>query len=98
MHIDDWLNDPNQDIYARFVLTYLRFPAFRQCECPEVRTKYRLFCTYEGKRYRVTMASRFGDIGLIANPNEEWSYLERVEVTECSQWSDELDYREPPKP
>lgn len=60
-----------------------------------MRTKYRLFCTFGGRRYRVTMASRMGDIGLSTDPDEEWSYKERIDVTECSQWSDALEYKDP---
>lgn len=88
-HIDDWLDkahyveDPNEG-YARFVLEQFRWPAWKL-------TMYRkhtppLFCTYEGKRYKVTGASRMGDIWLAEDFERKQGYDKRVDVAACSEW------------
>jgi len=44
-----------------------------------------LFCTYDGTLYRVTGASRMGDVWL-NYPDKVDSYVLRVPVTGCSSW------------
>lgn len=87
MDVDDfiWLHF-RQDNYARFVLMLLRLPAANQLDWEEWISKYKLFCDYEGARYRVTVASRMGDIGLARDHSEDSRYDVRVSVDECSKW------------
>jgi hypothetical protein len=75
-------NDP----YARWMLMYFRFPAEMQIAFERFYKKYRLFCTYEGKRYRVTGASRLGDVWLATNFERQHGYDLRVNVDKCSEW------------
>ena len=49
---------------------------------------HKLFCTYKGKRYRVTGASRLGDIWLAKDFNEDTSYDERGDIRKCTEWGD----------
>ena len=92
MHVDDWLDTPTLDEYenyAKFVLDYKRLPAFKQLAYAEWMSQFKLFCTYKGARYRCTGASRLGDIWLTKNFARENGYEHRVDVDDCSEWSDE---------
>ena len=40
----------------------------------------KLFATYDGVRYRVTMASRHGDVGLSLDHDRDYGYIKRVPV------------------
>ena len=94
MHVDDWLDDivtPWEvtlgECYARWWLEYARQPAWKQMLYRETMSRYPLFCTYEGQRYRVTGASRMGDVWLAKDAGRESGYDLRVEVTRCSEWA-----------
>lgn len=93
MHIDEWLDKfkqskpPGGEMYARFVLEHYRMPAWKQNGYAEWTSQFKLFCTYKGERYRVTGASRLGDIWLARDLNREAGYDLRVNVDECSGWS-----------
>lgn len=47
----------------------------------------KLFCQYKGKRYRCTGASRMGDVWLAEDFSRDSGYDLRVNVGECSDWS-----------
>lgn len=49
---------------------------------------YKLFCMYKGERYRCTGASRMGDVWLHSDFSQDTGYEHRVDVEECSDWSD----------
>lgn len=91
-HIDEWLDIPTFGddalMYAKFVLDHFRKPAWFKTGTDRWMKKFKLFCTYEGKRYRVTGASRLGDVWLAEDPSREIGYDLRVGVDECSEWSD----------
>lgn len=89
VHIDDFIDDHNQDAYARIWFESFRRPAMAKLLEPDDR---KLFATYRGQRYRVTGCSRMGDVWLHSNlawteDTRPW-YERRVDVTECSNWSD----------
>lgn len=87
MHIDDFVDDRSQDPYARWMFLHFRLPAILQILAREfIATK--LFCTYEGDRYRVTGASRLGDVWLTTDFEKSQGYDDRVDVADCSDWSD----------
>lgn len=91
MHIDDWLDKATLDphlSYAKFVLEYFRRPAWQLVAFKPYMGQHKLYCTYKGKRYRCTGASRRGDVWLALNFSTDAGYDERVDVTECSEWSD----------
>ena len=66
----------------------LRLPAILQIDFAEWIGQFKLFCSWKGKRYRVTGASRLGDIWLTSDFCKETGYEHRVDLTECSDWSD----------
>lgn len=92
-HIDEWLDsiqftcDP-MEAHARFVLEYFRYPAWKQTLYMDIMSKFKLFCTYQGKKYKVLGASRLGDVWLNSNLEATSGYERRVYVDECTAWSD----------
>lgn len=89
-HVDVWLDTPTFDdseAYAKFVLEYKRMPAFKQIQYAPWMQQFKLFCVYEGKVYRCTGASRLGDVWLTENFDQDSGYQKRVNVKECSKWS-----------
>jgi|HubBroStandDraft_1064217.scaffolds.fasta_scaffold97125_3 hypothetical protein len=87
-HVDDFIDRHGGDPYARFVLSLFRLPAAQKLDFAPWIKPYRLFCTYEGRRWRCTGASRLGDVWLRADPQIDHGYDQglRVNVMECSAW------------
>lgn len=87
-HIDDWIAEPAVDEGEAFAKEF-----FLEARRPAIEKRYDwsrnnpLFCTYEGARYRVTGASRLGDVWLTSNLHRESGYDKRVDVAKCSGWS-----------
>lgn len=96
-HIDEWLDGAVCDVidnpslgYAHFMFWHFRAPAWvKMAHRPYMKDR-RLFVTYEGKRYRVTGASRLGDIWLAKDFNREDGYDLRIDLdfSKLSDWSD----------
>lgn len=84
-HVDDFINDPKADPYARSWLESFRRPAWDKCEKPDIR---KLFATCDGVRYRVIGCSRLGDVWLTTDFSRENGYDKRVDVDKCSSWSE----------
>lgn len=91
IHVDEWLNiygqlrmtsDPTFG-YVHHMLSHFRKPAILRTRTDEFYRGLKLFVTYEGKTYRVTSASRMGDIGLaddFCHPNDR-HYDHRVWIS-----------------
>jgi hypothetical protein len=93
LHVDDWLDTPSKpsdtkEAYAKFFLEYKRRPAWQIMAFEPWMKQFKLFCLYEGTRYRVTGASRMGDVWLTLNFFQEHGYELRVNVAKCSNWDD----------
>lgn len=98
-HVDDWIDHMAMGLngvtpgetWASFFLMIQRLPATLKIAYIPILKKeikdFKLFCTYEGKRYRVTGASRLGDVWLTANFKQEDGYQQRVDIRKCSNWS-----------
>lgn len=101
MTVDDFIdygtnagqNDLNER-YARWVLHHMRSPASCQFAFEPFMQPHELYCTYAGKRYRVVMASRMGDIGISRDFSKAHGYDARACVAECSEWSDKPEYQQ----
>lgn len=95
VHVDDFIDNYREPAYARFVLNYFRLNAVCMNAFWPFMEEHKLFCTYkdtigEGKqagRYRVTGASRMGDIWLSFDYKREVGYELRVNVADCHEWS-----------
>ncbi|GFM29291.1 hypothetical protein [Novosphingobium sp. PY1] len=84
-HCDDYIDDPDAPECLRKFLDHARSPghgALRDDPRPK------LFADYGGKRVRVLMASRFGDVGITADLNAEYGYDARVPVEVLSNFGD----------
>jgi hypothetical protein len=93
-HVDDWLDTPTLngdegEKYAKFVLEHKRMPAWKKLAYEKWMRQFRLFCTYNGKRYRCTGASSLGDVWLAKDHNREKGYDMRVSLDDCSAWGSE---------
>ena len=86
MHIDDFIDNLKSDPYACWVFFYFRLPALTMQRFWPFMKDHKLFCTYEGKRYRVTGASRLGDVWLANDFAKDIGYDLRVDVALCSEW------------
>lgn len=84
-HVDDFIDDAKSDPYAASWFESFRCPAIDKLRKPDPR---KLFATYQGIRYRVTGCSRMGDVWLHPNFSEDTTYRHRVDVDECSDWSE----------
>lgn len=84
-HCDDYIDDETQPACLRAFLDYARSPAHGVLrEGP----KPKLFADYAGKRVRVVMASRFGDVGITSDLSAGYGYERRVAVSSLSRFSD----------
>lgn len=83
-HCDDYIDDPAQPECLRAFLQYARAPAHGST-LADPRPK--LFATFKGKRVRVVMASRFGDVGITSKLHAEHGYSHRVSVHELCNFS-----------
>lgn len=92
MHVDDFLDSPRLPSdpanYAGFFLEIARMPAWKQFAYEPFMRQHKLFCTYADKRYRVTGASRLGDVWLTEDHNRQHGYDLRVDIADCSDWKD----------
>lgn len=70
--------DKENHRYARWVLNHFRLSAICRGDFDPLMKDNKLFATYEGERYRVTGASRFGDVWLHSNPEVSTGYEHRV--------------------
>ena len=91
-HIDDWLDNPNlncsqEEAYARFILDYFRLSSWKQNLYKPFMQGFDLYCKYNNVKYRVTGASRLGDIHLNSDLYATSGYTLRVDVTKCTDWS-----------
>jgi len=74
-------------VYARWFFLLARLPAFMQMQFEPWIQQYKLFCTFEGKRYRCTGASRMGDVWLAKDFERRQGYDLRVDLVKCTHWS-----------
>jgi hypothetical protein len=86
VHIDDFIDNPKSDAYAAWMFSHFRLPAMTRARFDEFMEDRKLFATYDGKRYRVTGASRLGDVWLAKDFAQDTSYDLRVPVERCSEW------------
>lgn len=88
-HVDDFIDSLCSDSYASFVLNWFRAPAIHHAKYGKWMGQFKLFGTYKGTRYRVTGASRLGDVWLSTNFNRDVGYELRVNVDDVSGWGSE---------
>lgn len=82
---DDYIDDSTAPAALRKYLEFARAPGHGQ-HLPEPHP--RLFADHEGRRVRVTMASRMGDVGITTDFNAEQGYEQRVLVSQLDNFSE----------
>lgn len=91
MHVDEFIEygitGNNEEEYARWVLNHFRLSAVLKNTFRQFMEDSKLFCSYEGKKYRVTGASRLGDIWLTRDFEQDIGYQLRVDVEKVESWS-----------
>lgn len=86
-HSDDFIYyDYGQNMYPRFFLMLQRLPAALKLDFAEFIKEYRLFALYKNVWYRVTGASRMGDIWLQSDFNRTRGYEIRVSAKDIEDW------------
>lgn len=95
-HVDNFIDkmcfeSTEAEVYAQWVLNHARLPASLQSKFDKFMNSFPLFCTYEGKIYRVTGASRMGDVWLAKDFNRLNGYDLRVDVDKVTNWSNKPD-------
>lgn len=92
IHVDSWVRSAfygegtDEEAYAKLFFFYKRLPVVTQAMWRPHLGHLQLYCTYKDKRYRVTGASRMGDIYLTENLEQEIGYDLRVSLDYCSGW------------
>ena len=86
-HCDEYIRDKTQPSCLRVFLLYHRVPAvarrrwqLRGWPVPD------LYAEFKGRRVRLTMASRFGDVGITENLRAP-SYRKRVMIGQLTNFS-----------
>ncbi len=88
-HVDDFVSRPAFEppvVYARWVLFGFRLPADLKAAFSPYLSHHKLFCDFEGTRWRVIGASRMGDIWLTSKLDSDQGYERRVDLDLCSNW------------
>ena len=104
-HCDDYIRDKSQPKCLRAFLLFHRVPAMDKYKWEERGWKIpTLFATYEPKhgpgggkgkvkRVRVTMASRFGDVGISTDLKGDGGYDLRVNVSDLRDFSESESFK-----
>lgn len=84
-HCDDYIDDETQPQVLRTYLDRARQPAHGMTS----KEPYpKLFADYKKTRVRVTMASRFGHVGISKELEQEFGYWLCVSVADLSNFAD----------
>jgi hypothetical protein len=84
-HCDDYIDDPSTPDPLRKYLARARMPGHGMLTLDEYP---RLFANHQGKRVRVVMASRFGDVGITSKLDQEFGYEIRVTIDQLDTFSE----------
>jgi hypothetical protein len=90
IHVDEFIDDYQYNTQelkdARFFLHLHRLSSSLQSAFRKHINDYQLFCDHEGIRYRVTGASRMGDIWLREDHTQDTGYDKRVYIDKCENF------------
>lgn len=88
-HCDEYINDFDAPMCLRWFLFVNRLPASDKHLCERNGVKPRLFATHFGKKVRIVMASRLGDVGITEKLDAENGYSTRVAVADLTDFTDQ---------
>ena len=86
-HCDDYIYDYTQPKCLRWFLFINRLSAMSKILCEQNGVKPKLFAIYKGKKVRVVMASRLGDVGITEDLKANRGYSKRVAVADLKDFS-----------
>lgn len=86
-HCDDLYDGDTLPQCVQHFLAIKRAPASEQIG----KENLPLFADYQGTRVRVTMASRFGDVGINTDLKAIFGYTERVYLPQLTNFSNEVE-------
>jgi hypothetical protein len=95
-HVDDFIDAPciratESESYAAWMLNHFRFPANLRFKFDKFMKGHKLFATYKDQVYRVTGASRMGDVWLATDFDRKTGYDLRVDINNIQSWGDNPD-------
>lgn len=90
----DVLFDRDLPALVRGFIALNQGPATETMAIREAGFMPRLYATYQGRRVRVTMVSRLGDVG-ISHKDEEYGYFTRCSIYDLTEFSDEMSLSGP---
>ena len=82
-HCDEYIDDPAAPIALRDYLKRARAIAHGALSADPYPT---LYADYQGKRVRVVMASRLGDVGITSNLRSQIGYEKRVMIEDLTNF------------
>lgn len=92
-HVDKFIHSiacrppgPINERYAAWWLYNARLMAAYKITFQPFLDLFELYCDFGGLRYRVTGASRLGDVWLAKDPQRKTGYDLRVAAADCSNW------------
>ncbi len=85
-HCDDYIHDLSAPPCLRWFLFVNRLPASDRMLLVQHTKEPSLYAYYDGKKCRVVMASRFGDVGINFTMSET-GYEKRVPISELAGFS-----------
>ena len=88
-HCDELIHEYKLPICLRYYLLVNRLPAVDKCIIIEANGEPTCYADYKGKRVRLVMASRFGDVGITAKLDQAHGYTQRVNINGLSNFSSE---------
>lgn len=86
-HCDDLIGNDETAPSLFYFLFVHRLPAIEKNQLFRLLGKPHCYASWEGKRVRLVMASRLGDVGITDDLEEESRYIYRVNVDELSNFS-----------
>lgn len=89
-HCEDYIHDNNYPICLRYFILFHRVPAIDKFVIEEMYGRPSLFAKYKDIYVRVTMASRFGDVGITSKLDMDQTYEKRVYIEHLSEFTDKL--------
>lgn len=88
-HCDDYIHDHNAPECLRFFLLVHRLPAVETALLHANGVRPKLFATLKGKRVRIVMVSRLGDVGITTDLDKDVGYEDRVPLDKLDNFNSE---------
>lgn len=94
--LDRAIHDYKLPAFLRAFLVCMELPATENLALREAGIIPKVFCTYQGRRWRLTMVSTHGDVGISKNFDEDYGYSERgLSIYDLSEFSQTPNYKAP---